>query len=173
MRHWRCEALAMAIRLLACAAVLFFSFADKARAADPRGVWLVQDKVAVELFPCPDGLCGRIVGLAEPRDDYGQPKHDRHNPDPALRQRLLCGLGVLSGLKPVGPDQWEGGTFYNPEDGHRYSTSVRMDSDDRLTARFYVGMPLLGESRTLTRLAGVAPRDLGCTPSEMAAAAGQ
>ena len=172
MRRWRCASLSMLVRLCAYSAVFLAGFAVRAEAADPTGVWLVEGKVAVELFPCPDGLCGRIVGLAEPRDDHGQPKHDRRNPDPALRERPLCGLGVLSGLRPVGPGHWEGGVFYNPEDGHRYRTSVRMDSDNRLTARFYVAMPLLGESRTLTRIAGAeSPRALGCSPSEMTAAA--
>lgn len=171
MRRWRCELLGMATRHLALPALLLALLAGRAEAADPRGVWLVENKVAVEIFPCTEGLCGRIVGLADPRDRSGQPKHDRRNPDPALRQRPLCGLGVLSGLRPAGPDRWEGGTFYNPDDGHRYNTSARMDSADRLTARFYVGMPLLGESRTLTRIGGGAvAHDLGCSPDEMAAA---
>jgi uncharacterized protein (DUF2147 family) len=174
MRRRDREPLGMTAGLIAFLAVLLCGLGGRAEAADPRGVWLVDNQVAVELFPCNDGLCGRIVGLSEPRDNAGRPKHDRRNPDPALRQRPLCGLGVLSGLKPVAPGSWEGGTFYNPQDGHRYSASVRMQSDDRLTARFYVGLSLLGESRTLTRIAGSgAPRGLGCSPGEMTAAAGQ
>lgn len=174
MRRRDCEPLGMPARLIAFFALFLCGFAGRAEAADPRGVWLVDNQVAVELFLCNDGLCGRIVGLAEPRDDAGQPKHDRRNPDPALRQRPLCGLGVLSGLKPVGPGRWEGGSFYNPQDGHRYSASVRMQSDSRLIARFYVGLSLLGQSRTLTRIADTdAPRGLGCSPGEMTAAARQ
>ena len=130
------------------------AFVGKAEAADPRGVWLVDGEAAVELFQCNDSLCGRIVWLMEPRDRQGDVRHDARNPDPALRQRPLCGLDVLSGLKPVAPDSWDGGRFYNPQDGHRYSAGFRMGSDDRLVARFYVGMPILGESRTLTRISG-------------------
>jgi uncharacterized protein (DUF2147 family) len=174
MRRRCCEPLGMAARLIALVFLLigFAGVANRAEAADPRGIWLVDGQVAVELFGCNEGLCGRIVGLTEPRDRTGQPKHDVRNPDPALRQRPLCGLGVLSGLKPAGPDSWEGGHFYNPQDGHRYSANVRMQSADRLTARFYVGLSLLGESRTLVRIGdGSAPRELGCLPGEMTAAA--
>jgi uncharacterized protein (DUF2147 family) len=174
MRRRCCEPLGTAARRIGFAALLIglVCSAGRADAADPRGIWLIDGKVAVELFACDDGLCGRIVGLAEPRDRSGQPKHDGRNPDPALRQRPLCGLGVLSGLKPAGRDSWDGGHFYNPQDGHRYSASVRMQSDDRLTARFYLGLSVLGENRTLVRIGDVnAPREFGCLPGEMTAAA--
>src|SRR6185312_7721199 len=115
MRRRDREPLGMTAGLFAFLAVLLCGPANRAEAADLRGVWLVDNQVAVELFPCNDGLCGRIVGLSEPRDNAGRPKHDRRNPDPALRERPLCGLGVLSGLKPVAPGSWEGGTFYNPQ----------------------------------------------------------
>jgi uncharacterized protein (DUF2147 family) len=176
MRRWCCEPLGTGARLIALAAFLIAlaGVGGRAAAADPRGIWLVDGQVAVELFACDDGLCGRIVGLTEPRDDSGQLKHDARNPDPALRQRPLCGLGILSGLKPVGPDSWEGGRFYNPQDGHRYSASVHMQPDGRLTARFYLGLPVLGQSRTLVRIGDSdESRALGCVPGEMTAAAGQ
>jgi hypothetical protein len=32
----------------------------------------------------------------------GQLAHDNKNPDPAFRQRLLCGLTILQGLQPAG-----------------------------------------------------------------------
>lgn len=66
-----------------------------ARAAVPGGVWLIDGKVAVQIFDCSGLLCGRIVWLQTPRDPQGQLNRDRNNPDPALRQRRLCGLTIL------------------------------------------------------------------------------
>ena len=46
---------------------------------------------------------------------------DKKNPDPALRQRPLCGLTIFWALRPAGPDRWTDGGFYNPDDGQTYS----------------------------------------------------
>ena len=161
--------LALFLLILALSAT---GFAGTAAAADPRGVWLVDGKAAVEIYDCGGGLCGRIVALTEPRDRQGAPKHDSHNPDPALRDRPLCGLTVLNGLRSAGAGAWDGGRFYNPDDGHRYSATAQMASEDRLVARFFVGLPMLGESRTLTRIGGpLQARALPCAGGSQTASA--
>ena len=67
-------------------------------AAVPGGVWLIDGKAAVQIFDCDGLLCGRILWLQTPRDPQGQLNRDKNNPDPALRQRWLCGLTVLWGV---------------------------------------------------------------------------
>ena len=74
-------------------------------AAAPGGVWLIDGKAAVQIFDCGGLLCGRILWLQTPRDPQGQMNRDKNNPDPALRQRRLCGLTVLWGLRPTSPDR--------------------------------------------------------------------
>ncbi|PHK93814.1 hypothetical protein CR162_16205 [Pseudoroseomonas rhizosphaerae] len=122
-------------------------------AAVPAGVWLIDEKAAVQIFDCSSQLCGRILWMLTPRDPQGQINRDRHNPDPALRQRPLCGLTVLWGLRPAGPDRWGGGWFYNPDDGKTYRVSAELRSADLIVARIYVGIPLFGETKTLVRVA--------------------
>ncbi len=73
----------------------------------PNGVWLIQAKVAVQICACGGLLCGRIVWLQHPRDQAGQLVRDLENPDPALRQRPLCGQTILWGLQPADIDDWE------------------------------------------------------------------
>ena len=124
-----------------------------ASAAVPAGVWLIDGKAAVQIFDCTGQLCGRILWLLTPRDPQGRLNRDRNNPDPALRQRPLCGLTVLWGLRPTGPDRWEGGWFYNPDDGKTYRVSAELRSADLIVARIYVGIPLFGETKTLVRVA--------------------
>ena len=73
--------------------------AHTASAEAPEGVWLINGEAAVQIFECNSLLCGRILWLQAPRDSQGQPKRDTRNPDPALRQRELCGLTVIRDLR--------------------------------------------------------------------------
>jgi hypothetical protein len=60
-----------------------------------------------------------------PRDPQRQLDRDKNNPQPALRQRQLCGLTIFWGLRPSGPDRWTDGWFYNPNDGKTYNIVLR------------------------------------------------
>ncbi len=118
-----------------------------------RDVWLMDAKVAVQIFDC-DGLsCGRVTWMVVPRDAQGALNRDWRNPDPALRQRQLCGLTILWGLHPTGADRWEAGWFYNPLDGNTYRVSAKRASADRIVARVYLGIPFFGQTKTLQRVA--------------------
>lgn len=97
-------------------------------------------------------MCGRIVWLAVPRDAQGVLDRDKNNPNPALRERPLCGLTILWNLHPAGADRWRSGWFYNPDDGQTYRVSARLTSDNVFRARIYVGLPIFGENRSFVRV---------------------
>jgi uncharacterized protein (DUF2147 family) len=118
----------------------------------PEGVWLIEKKAAVQIFGCNGLLCGRILWLQSPRDLEGELSRDKKNRNPALRQRRLCGLTMLWDLRASGPDRWEGGRFYNPEDGKTYNVSAHLKSADMLVARIYLGMPAFGKTKVLHRV---------------------
>lgn len=124
----------------------------RSQPAVPQGVWLMDGRVAVQIFDCERLMCGRIIWLEVPRDPQGMLDRDKKNPDPALRERKLCGLTVLWGLHPVGLDRWKDGWFYNPDDGVTYRVKAQLKSADVLVARVYVGVPLLGKTKTLVRV---------------------
>ena len=123
----------------------------KASAAVPQGVWMVDGRAALQIYDCNGLMCGRLRWLDTPRDARGEPKRDKNNPDPTLRQRGLCGLTLLWDLRPAGPDRWEGGHFYNPESGKTYNVVTEHTSSDQLVARVYDGFTLMGETKTLHR----------------------
>ena len=77
---------------------------------------------------------------------------DKKNPEPALRQRPLCGLTIFWGLRPAGSDRWIDGWFYNPNDGQTYSISAGLKSVDTIEARIYSGDPLYGQTKMLYRV---------------------
>jgi len=121
------------------------------RPSFPRGRGLLTAQRPSK-FDCSGRLCGRIAWLRTARDTAGRPARDNKNPDPASRQRPLCGLTVLQGLQPAGPDRWNSGALYNPEDGQTYRVSAELRSADVFVARIYMGVPLFGETKTLLRV---------------------
>lgn len=123
-----------------------------AAAAIPPGVWLMDGEVAVEIFDCADLLCGRILWLLTPRNSEGELNKDKKNPNPALRERPLCGLTILWGLHHTPPDRWGAGGFYNPNDGGTYNVAAQLKSADVIVARIYSGIPLFGKTKTLSRV---------------------
>jgi uncharacterized protein (DUF2147 family) len=115
-------------------------------------VWFVEPDSALQIFDCGGLLCGSVVWLRNVRDPTGQIQRDKENPHPALRQRLLCGLTVLWGLRPSGAGKWTSGWFYNPDDGNTYRITAELRSPDTIVARIYLGIPLFGKTRTLRRV---------------------
>ena len=128
-----------------------------ARSAEPVGLWYAEGGAAVvEITPCGDALCGRVVWLHSPLDEDGCELRDKNNPDLALRNRRLVGLQILGGL--VASDQrlvsWTGGTIYDPVSGNTYRCRLELDGHDRLRLRGYVGIPLVDRTTTWTRVGG-------------------
>jgi uncharacterized protein (DUF2147 family) len=109
----------------------------RAEVADPDGTWLVSQRVAFDIFPCRDALCGRIVWLR----------------NPALRTAEMCGRTIIWGLTADGPAQWGNGWFFDPEDGDTYSVSAQVETRERMSARIYKGIAMFGRTEVLTRIA--------------------
>jgi uncharacterized protein (DUF2147 family) len=113
----------------------------------PVGVWLHPDKrIEIEIAPCGDRLCAKIVWFKRPNGDDGLPRADVRNKDPALRTRPLLGLNVLQGLRAAGENNWEDGEVYNPNDGENYRTRMSIEGDGNLRIRAFVLLPLLGHT---------------------------
>ena len=111
---------------LLCCALFVTALAGSAAVAAPAmqsalGVWADEEgKSNIEIAPCGQFLCGRIVWLAEPTDSNGQQKRDINNPDPAMRAQPIMGLTILKGLQPYEGDEQLKGLVYNAENGKVY-----------------------------------------------------
>lgn len=122
------------------------------------GRWLSESgKGVIEIYPCADKLCGKLVWLSDPIRD-GAPAVDRSNPDAALRQRPLCGLTMLGDFRQVEANRWGDGWIYSSENGKTYRATMMLDGN-LLKLRGYVGIPLFGETQTWTR---ADPKLKGC-----------
>jgi uncharacterized protein (DUF2147 family) len=125
----------------------------RAQSPTPTGVW--QDssgRVQVEIAPCGELLCGKIVWFKWPDNAQGLPLVDLKNKDPALRTRPLLGLTILYGLRRTGENTWTDGKIYNPEDGVKYQAKMSIQGDGSLRVRAYEGLPFLGKTLIWTRM---------------------
>ena len=128
-----------------------------AQSSTPVGVWLHDNKrIEIEITPCGETLCGKLVWFKSPNDAQGSPLVDLNNPDSALRTRPLLGLIVLNGLHRTGANTWTDGSIYDPDDGATYAASMSMQDDGSLQVRAYVLLPMLGKTFLWTRMREIA-----------------
>ncbi len=113
--HW----LSSAILAAAC-----FAACNDTGSASPVGLWLAKDGARVRISPCGRSLCGFIVQSSPQIDpETGRPPTDKHNADPAKRNRPLVGVQILNAMRREGINKWSG-QLYNDDDGKIYSGNL-------------------------------------------------
>ena len=118
--------------------------------AEPTGVWIDHTgRGAVEITPCGDALCGRVVWIK----DTGNTK--------------ACGVQILGEVKPAGAGVWGKGWIYDPEEDSKFDVELKPLAGDKLRVVGYLGTKLFSETMTWKR----APADLQrCDAKEQTAA---
>ena len=96
-----------------------------AATASPVGLWRAKDGGQIRVATCGKALCGFVV-TTHPKIDpkTGRPPVDKHNPDPARRNRSLVGMQILFGMTPSAPGVWSG-QLYNDDDGRTYDGKIK------------------------------------------------
>jgi uncharacterized protein (DUF2147 family) len=157
-----CE-LARNIAALIAAAAFLITEGHAAAPPDITGTWFTEDgEGGIEILPCGGERCGRIAWMKNPVDENGRPPTDRNNPDQALRSRPMCGLTIITGLKPQEDGSWGQGRVYNPKDARSYDMEIRRASPDALKVTGYMSLRFLGQTTEWRR----APKNLaGCRPN--------
>lgn len=128
------------------------------------GQWLTACKRGrVEIAQENGKYHGTLVWTSEPTypaDDKeaGKPKRDRHNADPAKRNRPLIGVRILSNFEYTGHNRWAKGTIYNAETGKTFRCRLTLMDKNRLKVRGFVGFSLLGGSTVWTRYEAPEPK---------------
>ena len=140
--------------LLLVALVLGAARMASAQTMSPLGVWTNAEKKATfEIYKCGDQLCGKIVSLTVPNDPAtGRPKTDSQNPDPKLKNRPRLGLLFMQGFKYDGANKWDDGKIYDPESGKTYSCYMKMQNQNSMEVKGYIGFSLIGRSQAWTRV---------------------
>jgi uncharacterized protein (DUF2147 family) len=121
--------------------------ATPALAATPvTGTWLTVEKDSmVEIAPCGDKICGRISRILAPTPKG--PPRDTNNPNPALRNRPIQGLTILSNFVSNGK-QWQG-SIYDPRRGRTFKSFLELMPNGTLQVKGCVAFYC--QSQTWTR----------------------
>lgn len=115
-----------------------------------EGRWLTQEGDGwIRIALVGDSLEGSIAGA--PPGSPSEREFDDHNPDPALRNRPLDGLAIMTGFEYAGDGRWKNGTVYDPNSGKTYKCSITLIDDNTLKLRGYIGISLIGRSETWMR----------------------
>lgn len=141
-------------------------FVSPVRAAESlAGDWMDSDgEVIIEVSPCGDAHCGRVVWLKKPFGRDGKPLLDYRNSDATLAKRPVCGLEVVTGFKKQADGSWGGGTVYVSDLGQSFKGSAEVLSPTQVKVRGYVLLPLFGESEVWTRVTTPFERCTGQPP---------
>ena len=142
-------------RFLLVVLVGVFGLTSFAQADQILGVWLNEEGTShIEITKNSRGeYVGKIIWLKEPLDDNGRPKVDTENPDANLRNRPLLNMQILEGFSyNQRRKEWSGGTIYDPKNGRTYKAFMKLDDNNTMSLRGYVGVRLLGRTSTWTRV---------------------
>jgi uncharacterized protein (DUF2147 family) len=109
---------------------------------DPiEGTWRTVSLSEVTITVCPDGFCGVLSNIVVPEGLLSGAEaeaaaalgpenfFDERNQDPALRNRPMLGLQILTLVPSDKPNIYDG-TIYNPEDGNTYSGYMELITPD-------------------------------------------
>jgi uncharacterized protein (DUF2147 family) len=134
---------------------LFSGFVQDTKDGDRLlGVWEPSNgRARVKVEKIGSKYYGKIVWLKEPIDpETNQPKTDKNNPDPSLRNVPLKGYRMLKDFVYKGKDEWADGTIYDPLNGSTYSCTIKMTDENTLEIRGYIGVSALGRTDIWKRL---------------------
>jgi hypothetical protein len=99
---------------------------------------------------CTHTLPPRREVLANPPETI-----DRHNPNPALRNRPLCGVTIGYGFRQLDEYRLGDGRVYDPLSAHVYRGYMMPAGPDTLKLRGYILFTLLGRTETWHRVEAV------------------
>lgn len=130
---------------------------DKVKADDVLGFWLSESKKGVvEIYKKGDEFEGKLVWIKDIHDGKVEDKLDINNPEESERKKSLKGLVNLKGFKFDG-NEWTGGTIYDPQKGKTYKAFMKMDGNDKLKIRGYIGISLFGRTTEWERQKSAVP----------------
>lgn len=149
------------LQLLAITTLLLTGCAPANAVGDPPldGFWRDSDgEVILEVLPCGQARCAKVVWLKSPLGPDGLPLRDYKNSDPKLAVRPVCGMDVITGMEKQSDGSWGGGTVYVPDVGMSFSGKALIQSPTEVKVTGYIGIPLFGASEVWTKVAAPADR---------------
>jgi uncharacterized protein (DUF2147 family) len=120
--------------LLYCLTATSYIVSAQNNPDDLSGKWVNEDANArFEFFKTGNTYNAKIIWLANPKNDNGEQKVDKNNPDKKLRNRPIVGLVILTGLQfSTNNSMWIGGEIYSPEKGETVACKIKLANRNEL-----------------------------------------
>ena len=120
---------------------------------DIVGKWYTQSKEAiVEINRNGSQFQGSIVWLKEPKDEKGNIKLDRNNPEVRFRETPIKGLVILKSFVKESDSKYSQGFIYDPKTGKTYNSTLTLENPNTLIVKGYIGLSIFGRSNTWTKV---------------------
>lgn len=136
-------------------AILFFLLVccSQINAQTVLGKWKTIDdktgkpKSIVEIFENNGKIFGKVIEI------FDATKRDRkcEKCEGADKNKPVLGLIVIKGLVKDG-DEYNDGKILDPESGSLYKCLLKLEANDKLLVRGYLGFSLIGRSQTWIRI---------------------
>lgn len=108
---------------------MLLALASSGMSGGIEGEWMTENgESVISIAPCGRQMCGHISKIIKSK--AGVPTRDTRNPNPALRERPIAGLRILTGLERDGR-KWHG-HIYDPRSGRTYSATLERTGASRL-----------------------------------------
>lgn len=116
------------------------------------GLWLSEEKDGViKVSKDGDSFQGHLVWIKDLATGKMKEILDKENPEESLQSRSLLGIKLFYGFK-FNEDEWSDGNIYDPKSGKTYSSYLKLEDENTLNLRGYVGIPLFGRTSQWTKI---------------------
>ena len=106
--------------------------------------WSPEKDAKIEIYKRNNSYFGKIIWAKNPRNDI-------KNPDPAKRNQPVVGMEFLKNFT-FKNGAWEDGTIYDAESGKTYDCIIKLNEDNNIKVRGYIGISLIGRTETMERI---------------------
>lgn len=155
IRHWGSPRRYVAMVFSALWLCVLGSVSSAFAAGPLAGYWMdSHGEVILDIHPCATSpaYCGRVAWLRLPYGPDRKLLTDYRNPDPNLRNRLVCGLEVLTGFTQQEDGKWSDGSVYVSDLGMTFSGHAEVLNPNEVKVTGYVVLPIFGQSEVWTRV---------------------
>lgn len=121
--------------------------------AQVTGKWKTIDdetgeaKSVVEVFEKDGKVYGKVIEILNPAKKDSKCQNCKGED----KDKPILGLMIIKGLKKDGKEYTDG-DILDPQKGKLYSCTIKLDGNDKLSVRGYMGISLIGRSQTWYRV---------------------
>ena len=119
------------------------------------GKWMSAEKnLTVQIYRDGEVFKAKIIWFTDTDKSKGMDEWtDKHNPDPALRNRKLIGMSILRDMDYIPKsNSWENGKIYDAKNGHEWDASAYIDKNGELKVTGYWHFKFIGRTMTFMRV---------------------